>query len=91
MIPRHRTLFWAALAIPDQLVPYALWLVPCCFMWAKRGLLLRRRTLDGDACCPHEGGCPPQLPQVAIQLVLQKRRVRPCVPPYSIIQSTVLQ
>ena len=48
-------------------------------------LLLLRRTLDGDACCPHEGGCPPQLLQVAIQLVPQKRRVRPCVPPYSII------
>ena len=34
-------------------------------------LLRRRRTLDGDACCPHEGGCPPQLLQVAIQLVPQ--------------------
>ena len=32
-------------------------------------LLLRRRTLDGDACCPHEGGCPPELLQVAIELV----------------------
>ena len=51
-------------------------------------LLLRRRrhrTLDGDACCPHEGGCPPQLPQVAIQLVPKKRRIRPCVPPHSIM------
>ena len=24
-------------------------------------LLLRRLTLNGDACCPHESGCPPQL------------------------------
>ena len=38
-------------------------------------LLLRRRTLHGDACCPHEGGCPPQPLQVAIQLVPQKRRI----------------
>ena len=34
-------------------------------------LLLRCRKLDGDACCPHESGCPPQLLQVAIQLVPQ--------------------
>ena len=32
---------------------------------------LLRCTLDGDACYPHEGGCPPQLLQVAIQLVPQ--------------------
>ena len=35
-------------------------------------LLLLCRTLDGDACRPHEGGCPPQLLQVAIELVPQK-------------------
>ena len=34
-------------------------------------LLLLRRMLDGDACCPREGGCPPQLLQVAIELVPQ--------------------
>ena len=39
---------------------------------SPRDLLLLRRTLDGDACCPHKGGCPPQLLQVAIQLVPQK-------------------
>ena len=33
--------------------------------------LLRRYTLDVDACHPHESGCPPQLLQVAIELVLQ--------------------
>ena len=39
-IPRHRTLFWAALAIPDQLVP-------CCFTSASvsRLHLLRGRPL----------------------------------------------
>ena len=42
----------------------------------KKSLLLLRRTLGGDACCPHEGGCPPQLLQVAIELVPQKRRFR---------------
>ena len=54
-------------------------------------LLRRRRTLDGDACFPHEGGCPPQLLRVAIELVPQKCRFRPHVPPQSIMQSTVLQ
>ena len=39
--------------------------------WSEVLLLLRRCTLDGDACCPHEGGCPPQLLQVAIELVPQ--------------------
>ena len=34
-------------------------------------LLRRRRTLNGDACCPRESGCPPQLLQVAIELVPQ--------------------
>ena len=33
------------------------------------GTHLLRCMLDGDACCPHEGGCPPQLLQVAIELV----------------------
>ena len=37
-------------------------------------LLLLLRTLDGEACCPHEGGCPPHLLQVAVKLVPQKRR-----------------
>ena len=39
-IPRHRTLFWAALVIPDQLVP-------CCFSSASvsRLQLLRGRPL----------------------------------------------
>ena len=32
--------------------------------------LLRRRTLDGDAYRPYKRGCPPQLRQVAIKLVL---------------------
>ena len=38
--PRHRTLFWAALVIPDQLVP-------CCFSFASvsRLQLLRGRPL----------------------------------------------
>ena len=31
-------------------------------------LLLCCRTLDGDACCPHEASCPLQLLQVAIKL-----------------------
>ena len=30
----------------------------------RRVLLLLPRTLDRDACCLHEGGCPPQLLQV---------------------------
>ena len=34
-------------------------------------LLLLHHRLDGDACCPHEGGCPPQLLQVAIERVPQ--------------------
>ena len=34
-------------------------------------LLLRCRTLDGDASRPDEGGCPPQPLQVAIELVSQ--------------------
>ena len=36
-----------------------------------RNILVRRRhILDGDDCL-HEGGCPPQLLQVAIELVPQ--------------------
>ena len=54
-------------------------------------LLLRRCTLDGDACCPHEGGCPLQLLQVAIELVPQKRRFLPCVLPHGVMYWTVLQ
>ena len=54
-------------------------------------LLHRRRTLDGDACCPHEGGCPHQLLQVAIELVPQKRWFRPRVLPHSIMYWTMLQ
>ena len=34
-------------------------------------ILLLHRALDGDACCPHEGGCLPQLLQFAIELVPQ--------------------
>ena len=43
--PRHRTLFWAALVIPDQLVP-------CCFSSASvsRLQLLRGRPLYLFAC-----------------------------------------
>ena len=52
--------------------------------YCMKGLLFRR-TLDGDACRPHEGGCPPQLLQVAIELVPQCRRFRPHVLPQSII------
>ena len=37
----------------------------------EAGCFFLRRTLDGDACCPHEGGCPPQLLQVAIEVVPQ--------------------
>ena len=48
-------------------------------------LLLLLRMLAGDACCPHDGGRPPQLLQVAIELVSQKRRFRPCAPPHSIM------
>ena len=48
-------------------------------------LLLLHCTLDGDACCPHKVCCPPQLLQVAIELVPQKRRIGPCVPPHSIM------
>ena len=38
-----------------------------CHRSSKSLLLRRRRPLAGDACCPHEGGCPPQLPQVATE------------------------
>ena len=41
-------------------------------VWHRRAnILLLHCTLDGDACCPHEGGCPPQLLQVAIELIPQ--------------------
>ena len=44
----------------------------CCYTETEVGnLLLLRRMLDGNACCPHEGGCPPELLQVAIELVPQ--------------------
>ena len=33
-------------------------------------LLLLRLTLDGDACCPHEGGCPPQSSRLPPSVVL---------------------
>ena len=34
-------------------------------------VVVLRRTLDGDACRPHQRGCPPQLLQVARELVRQ--------------------
>ena len=40
-------------------------------LMAPGGLFLWRSTLDGGACRPHESGCPPQLLQVAIELVPQ--------------------
>ena len=43
-------------------------------------LLFCRRTLDGDACCPHQSCCPLQLLQVAIDLVPQRHRFWPHVP-----------
>ena len=42
-----------------------------CSIFEMCSLLLLCRTLDGDACCPHKGSCPPQLLQVAIELVPQ--------------------
>ena len=55
--------------------------------------VLRRHcsTLDGDTCPPHESGCPPQLLQVAIELVPQWHRFWPHVPPQSIMSLAVLQ
>ena len=46
--------------------------------------LLLCPTLDGDACRPHQSGCPPQMLQVAIKLDPQWYWFWPHVPPQSI-------
>ena len=46
--------------------------------------LLLCPTLDGDACRPHQSGCPPQMIQVAIKLDPRCYWFWPHVPPQSI-------
>ena len=50
----------------------------------SRSLLLHR-TLDRDACCHHRSSCPPQLLQVATELVCQWYWFWPYVLPQSIM------